>query len=611
MLCTTQRWSRVTSISLLVSLPIRFSLKLKIETLSNFVRHERNKASVRVLIRMINIRHRMCLNSTTFLVLIFSVVTFLWSHHHLTKQPDFVKRAYRQPSSSRRNGYSRTPSSRYQIDDLCNNCRYVLSGPTLDHFTCYFLITRRRHKENTTLTEAARWVAKKKPEYCAFCDPDSISCSRRYWDVDEVAPEVLFSRAHFLHSVPNDLRLPAAATSNITAYVPKPTNGITVKPFLFEFNPSIVILPTSQMPLDLPYATYLASYRVSSAHACFDDPEIALQMLGGSWTNRPKKSLEYLGLAILDEKLNILVETVVDTKDVMHKMEDVRLSVLHGQIYISSFATIHPLWIIPPVSEKIFSLPSIYPSHLTSRNFTVAIRQMGSCTRDGRAQSRGKNLNYFVDSQNRTVLELEPMGAKEVLDLNSPCIKMPRDEQSKFLIRDDGLLPFPSFGTTDELEFVRRGLTTLPPYTYERGGACCLDFEHDGMPLLLGIAHRKTVYKRSDGEAMSKNGIASNHYFSIFYALHREAPYRTVARSGSLCFGFPNISDTIYSELSRADLQVGSLRYNCPRVHFVSGMTYAASNTSEVIISYGVNDCVPNMVMIRMEDIVRLLFSPA
>jgi hypothetical protein len=461
-----------------------------------------------------------------------------------------------------------------------------------------------------TLLDAARWVAKQKPDYCAFCDPNSIGCSRRYWDIDKVAPKVLSSRAHLLHSIPSDWRLPTEAISNITAYASRLADETPVKPFLFEFNPSIAILPVSQVPPNLPNATYIATYRVSSAHACFDDPEIALQMLGGSWENRPKKSIEYLGIALLDKKLNIVAETMVDTKDVMDKMEDVRVSMLHDQIYISSFASIHPLWIMPPASEKVVSLRSIRQNQSYSQHFTVAIRKIASCTRDGRTQSRGKNLNYFVDAQNRTVLELEPMGAKEVVDLKSPCIKKPRDQQSRFFIRDDSRLPFPSFGTTDELEFVRRGLTNLPPYTYERGGACCLQFEHDGMPLLLGIAHRKTVYKKSDRQPMSKNGIASNHYFSTFYAFQREAPYRTVARTGNFCFDFPNTNDTVYSDLSRSNLQVGSLHYNCPRVHFVSGMTYAAHNQNEVIISYGVNDCIPNMVIILMKDIIRLLFSP-
>ncbi|GAX18897.1 hypothetical protein FisN_8Hu114 [Fistulifera solaris] len=522
--------------------------------------------------------------------------------------PNVVREIDRQTSAIRGSRVSnRNASPRFETDDLCNNCRYVLSGPTLEHFTCYFLMKRRQRKENMTLLDAARWVAKQKPDYCDFCDPNSVGCSHRYWDVDKVAPKVLLSRAHLLHSIPSDWRLPAEALSNITAYTSRLANEALTKPLLFEFNPSIAILPVSQVPSSHTNAIYIATYRVSSAHACFDDPDITLQMLGGSWENRPKKSVEYLGIALLDRELNIVAETVVGTKDVIYKMEDVRVSVLHDQMFISSFASIHPLWIIPPASEKVVYLRSIRQNR---SDFTVAIREMASCTRDGRTQSRGKNLNYFVDAQNRTVLELEPMGAREVVDLDSPCIKKPRDQQSEFLIRYDSRLPFPSFGTTDELEFVRRGLTNLPPYTYERGGACCLHFEHNGLPLLLGIAHRKTVFKKSDGQAMSKNGIVSNHYFSTFYAFQRNAPYRTVARTGNFCFGFPNTNDTLYSSLSRSDLKVGSLRYNCPRVHFVSGMTYAAHNHSEVIISYGVNDCIPNMVIVLMDDIIQLLFSP-
>ena len=49
--------------------------------------------------------------------------------------------------------------------------------------------------------------------------------------------------------------------------------------------------------------------------------------------------------------------------------------------------------------------------------------------------------------------------------------------------------------------------------------------------------------------------------------------------------------------------------FNCPRIHFVTGMVENADDPSKVIIFYGVNDCVPRMIVVDKAEIIQMLFD--
>jgi hypothetical protein len=86
-----------------------------------------------------------------------------------------------------------------------------------------------------------------------------------------------------------------------------------------------------------------------------------------------------------------------------------------------------------------------------------------------------------------------------------------------------------------------------------------------------------------------------------------------VAQSGKFCFGFGtdrDSTDNPYTEMNLEILQVMGETYECPRIHFVSGMVEKADDASKLIIAYGVNDCVPRMVVVGKAEIIQMLFSP-
>jgi hypothetical protein len=48
--------------------------------------------------------------------------------------------------------------------------------------------------------------------------------------------------------------------------------------------------------------------------------------------------------------------------------------------------------------------------------------------------------------------------------------------------------------------------------------------------------------------------------------------------------------------------------FRCPRIHSVSGTVAKADDPTQVIVAYGINDCVPRMVQVAVEDILSMLF---
>jgi hypothetical protein len=85
-----------------------------------------------------------------------------------------------------------------------------------------------------------------------------------------------------------------------------------------------------------------------------------------------------------------------------------------------------------------------------------------------------------------------------------------------------------------------------------------------------------------------------------------------VAQSGYFCLGFPTQDEQESNPLVRATtwrkLTLGE-EFDCPRIHFVSGMTLKEDDPSTVIIAYGINDCVSRMIEVPVSDLQRLLFA--
>lgn len=89
-------------------------------------------------------------------------------------------------------------------------------------------------------------------------------------------------------------------------------------------------------------------------------------------------------------------------------------------------------------------------------------------------------------------------------------------------------------------------------------------------------------------------------------------PHTIVAISGKFCLGFPSDEEVAqqnpygHATLSRK-LRMGHEYFECPSIHFVSGMVEAVDG-KHLIIAYGVGDCSPRMIKVRTDDVLRMLF---
>ena len=151
---------------------------------------------------------------------------------------------------------------------------------------------------------------------------------------------------------------------------------------------------------------------------------------------------------------------------------------------------------------------------------------------------------------------------------------------------------------------------------------------------MVGISHTKTsgilnpwwlrdIHGRYRGDDNYK--IGAKRYLSRFVAYDPLPPFDIVARSGWFCLGFAAPGETGGNTLAGRNVQYrmdlftrGSSSSNsdnndttfaCPMVHFASGIAEFLSDSSKAIISYGVADCHPRMIVVEKEDIAKRLLG--
>ena len=430
--------------------------------------------------------------------------------------------------------------------------------------------------------------------------------------IDEAAPPIQFATTHYLHSIPREMRLSAEAAMNETAMYLDPL--LQKRQYVFEFNPSIVILPENQKTL--PEAVYLACYRVSTYHGCFH------QVREGRHRN-------YIGIALLDAQLQILQETTIDPAGKLGRFEDFRLFVLHNELYLTSFDWLRRFWIIaPPTLATVAVIPSLTPS-----NWTITVEIFSRCSRDEHLRNHAKNLVYFTpplsspatlssvfnessSSSNITnviIMEPYPMATKEIISEVS-C-----DDRNESIVMQTIELtrerPSPTFRTTDQDYLEKSPGMRQPVLTEDRGNYCCASLKHQGDVYLLGVSHVKTPYFNRPAP-LNPN---MNQYFSRFYAMESVPPYNVVAQTGKFCFGHHFDTNHLTNELpvphyanltTWRRMTLNNQTYDCPGIHFVSGMTDDAMDpNNKLIIGYGVNDCFARLVVVLKSDVARMLFG--
>jgi hypothetical protein len=158
--------------------------------------------------------------------------------------------------------------------------------------------------------------------------------------------------------------------------------------------------------------------------------------------------------------------------------------------------------------------------------------------------------------------------------------------------------------------------------------------KNESKTLNLGISHAKSKFP---GRSLPQ-GILRNTYLSRFFAFEPSYPYQVVAQSGLFCLGYPT-EETEYDGtphgLSSVIIQTGNFvseinhtttttlheltngrpmymkdtTFQCPKIHFVMSVIDKVDDSTKVIISYGVDDCLSRFVHVDKRSIQKMLFG--
>jgi len=249
----------------------------------------------------------------------------------------------------------------------------------------------------------------------------------------------------------------------------------------------------------------------------------------------------------------------------------------------------------------------------------------------------GKNLHYFralppgrgkANQLGPGFLEFWPSGPHEVKQMQF------KEREHHSIIASPNPEPIPAYKTLGGEKVGRKMLTDR-----DSGSACCIPikwkdggtiYNSDGAnrpkqrPLLLGFSHRKT--RKGAGPSVQYT------YVSRVYAFEPYPPFAIVALSGFFCLGYAphqgtsivdvgllNVTSKADDEAIQSDneqiwgavndhkMKLHGEQYDCPRIHFVSGIAEKFGDAGTVIISYGVNDCYPRMLEVSKKFLVGLL----
>ena len=66
-------------------------------------------------------------------------------------------------------------------------------------------------------------------------------------------------------------------------------------------------------------------------------------------------------------------------------------------------------------------------------------------------------------------------------------------------------------------------------------------------------------------------------------------------------------NEQIWGAAKEYKLTIQEEEYDCPRIHFVTGIAEKMGDDETVIVSYGVNDCYPRMLEVSKSFLVGLL----
>lgn len=473
------------------------------------------------------------------------------------------------------------------------------------------------HKERTPIVERGapktRIRHQAKPVPTMSTDPiryDKISSLlKSSYGVVHQLPSIPPKR-QMVHGTYGSYAIPSDAVTNLTYFLESRVREDEEERPLYLYNPSLLPLNPDKVDgsvienLSTAQATYIATYRVSNFGNCH-----------GPGRGVPDTYQNYLGIALLDKDLNIVqqdeeyYDVVIDLNAQLFnsKKKKIPQTLQDCQIYTApsnpSTTTLDDLLLLQcneyvmPITLKLangIDDRQLSRDQVALHNTYGPLLQVTVLQRPHMICRNGKNMHHFGPGY----IETWPGGPHEYIHVdfssypfvNSASMKAPKIE------------PEPSYKTPDGNLIDR-----------DSGSACCvtINWIEDGRTrqLLLGFSHRKTR------KAPKKD---SYNYVSRIYAFETSPPFNIVARSGLFCLGFANHSLTdAEARLSDNEQLVGSANehkltiqnqvYDCPRIHFITGIAEKMNDEGTVIVAYGVNDCYPRMVEVKKEFLISLL----
>mmetsp|Transcript_29809 Transcript_29809/g.45441 ORF Transcript_29809/g.45441 Transcript_29809/m.45441 type:complete len:748 (-) Transcript_29809:928-3171(-) len=489
---------------------------------------------------------------------------------------------------------------------LCDDCEQSFISEKL---SCKRLIRPLVGKNVTkaALRDGQAFVANTNDE-CKACAPEDCEGNFHYpLRFDEGQPLVLHAKTHDLSSIPKNNRIPKEFLSKTDTYFKFWTQDRP--PVFFTYNPSIIPIPQNT-DLDIPGATYISTYRVSPWHNC-----------GFKTYNFQTKLWNLMGLAVLDKNLDIIdgFDVVVNINEqtqmleLSNKFEDFRLFHFHDKIWLLDGNLIVPIQITRNQKGKLNTmkdrLPVLFGTGLTV-SFLEPVRYLSKI-------SPGKDYNIFPSKNGEMQLETKPRSPHTVSELDFEGDIYGRKDNGLAKSYQTAIDSYVSYET-----FLRR------PYLLgkDQGGACCVKLEkkyyenlttdqaiqkHDY--LLMGISHRRTFRKvKNEDRSVGEEKFV---YLSRLYAFAPESSFDVVANSGMFCFGFPGDEEALHLPYANATKSMNKLEiynnvYPCPTVQLATGMTQNIEKPAHIIVSYGINDCIPRMVELHKQDLAHRLFLP-
>lgn len=457
---------------------------------------------------------------------------------------------------------------------------------------------------------------------------------------------------HALPSIPKKRRYPEEMISNRTFFTASRLMDED-NAFLFEYNPVLFPIYSTSFRLseklladitgrgsfsedEANAVQYVGVFRISNHKNCY-----------GPGIGFPMYYKNYLGLALLDSNLEVIpgTDVVVDINKYFftkradrQSYEDCQLIAASkdeasfdekGQLFLFCNQYLAPITLRRVQDGNDFdddSVPVMYGRGLAVKflcKLFLAKTSGGrwSYRNEVRLQFDGKNMHIY-ESNRQTYLELYPSSPHVWRRIN---LVLPNDVKhydpfpgadasDQWNERNVEPEPGPTFNSIEGTEFV------FGNYTESRGTACCIRVQvvasNETKPstALVGIGHDKPLVK--DHWAYS--------YVSFFYAFEAEPPFKIISKSGRFCLGWPKEGDDgfenqvfayarenmIKRKPNFVDLELQGVKFSCPRIHFPSGIVEKVGDPDTIIISYGVNDCLPRSMQVPKKEIMDLLFPP-